>query len=350
MSPLILILMAFSLCLGTLITLSSSHWLLAWMGLEINTFAIIPLMAQNQSPRAMEAATKYFIVQVTAATLLLFASISNAWLIGQWSMQQMNHPLSLIMLYSAMALKLGLAPVHAWLPEVMQGLNFPTGLLLSTWQKLAPLSIMMQLPNNNPSSTTLILMALLSILVGGWGGLNQTQLRKILGYSSIAHLGWMFLVLQYLPALTFMAFLLYVVLTFSTFLVFWYNKTSTINALSTSWMKMPTMSAISPLILLSLGGFPPLTGFLPKWMILSELTKQDLIFVATMAALSTLLSLYFYLRLSYAMALTTPPNNLPAFLPWRIKFLQPTLPLATSAMISLCLLPLTPTTLALFTL
>nr|AAF03004.1 NADH dehydrogenase subunit II [Neofundulus ornatipinnis] len=350
MSPMILIVMAFSLCMGTLITLSSSHWLLAWMGLEINTFAIIPFMAQNQSPRTMEAATKYFIIQVTAATILLFASISNAWLVGQWSMQQMNHPLSLIMMYTALALKLGLAPMHAWFPEIMQGLNFPTGLLLATWQKLAPLSIMMQLPTNNHSSTMLILLALLSIMMGGWGGLNQTQLRKILGYSSIAHLGWMSLVVQYMPSLTFMAFLLYVVLTFSTFLIFWHNKTSTINALSTSWMKMPTISAISPLILLSLGGFPPLTGFIPKWMILSELTKQDLIFVATMAALSTLLSLYFYLRLSYAMALTTPPNNLPALLPWRIKFLQPMLPLATSAVISLCALPLAPAILALFTL
>nr|AAF03008.1 NADH dehydrogenase subunit II [Neofundulus paraguayensis] len=350
MNPVILITMTLSLCMGTLITTSSSHWLLAWMGLEINTFAIIPLMAQNQTPRATEAATKYFIIQVTAATLLLFASISNAWLLGQWNIQQMNHPFPLIMLYTALALKLGLAPMHAWLPEILQGLNLPTGLLLTTWQKLAPLSLVVQLPTSNYTSMVLIYMALLSILVGGWGGLNQTQLRKILGYSSIAHLGWMFLVLQYLPPLTFMAFIVYVVLTFSTFLVFWYNKTNTVNTLSTSWAKMPTITAISPLILLSLGGFPPLTGFIPKWMILLELTKQDMMLIATMAALSALLSLYFYVRLFYAMTLTMPPNNLPATLPWRVNFLSPTLPLAISTVISLCLLPLTPTTTTLLSL
>nr|AAT91078.1 NADH dehydrogenase subunit 2 [Anablepsoides compressus] len=346
MSPHILIIMIFSLSMGTLITITSSHWLLAWMGLEINTFAILPFMTQKYSPRAMEASIKYFIMQTTAATMLLFASISNAWLTGQWEIQQMNHPFPLTMIFIALALKLGLAPMHAWFPEVIQGLNLPTGLILSTWQKLAPLSLMLQLPTNN--AWLLTILGLLSILMGGWGGLNQTQLRKILGYSSVAHLGWMILIMQYLPSLTFLAFMTYIILTFSMFLTFWYNQATTINALSTSWTKTPYLSAITPLILLSLGGLPPLTGFLPKWMILSELTKQEFMLTATTAALSALLSLYFYLRLSYAMTLTTSPNNLPATLPWRINFLQSTTPLAITSMISLSLLPLTPTALALF--
>nr|AAF02980.1 NADH dehydrogenase subunit II [Anablepsoides iridescens] len=346
MSPHILIIMVFSLSMGTLITITSSHWLLAWMGLEINTFAIIPFMTQKYNPRAMEATIKYFIMQTTAATMLLFASISNAWLMGQWDIQQMTHPIPLTMISIALALKLGLAPMHAWFPEVLQGSNLTTGLILSTWQKLAPLSLMLQLPTNN--TTLLTILGLSSILMGGWGGLNQTQLRKILGYSSVAHLGWMILILQYMPSLTFLAFTTYIILTFSMFLTFWYNKSTTINALSTSWTKAPILSAITPLMLLSLGGLPPLTGFLPKWMILSELTKQELMLTATMAALSALLSLYFYLRLSYAMTLTTAPNNLPATLPWRIYFLQPTTPLAIATTLSVFLLRLSPTALALF--
>nr|AAT91080.1 NADH dehydrogenase subunit 2 [Anablepsoides ornatus] len=344
MSPPVSIIMLLSLCMGTLITITSSHWLLAWMGLEINTFAIIPLMTQKYSPRAMEATIKYFIMQTTAATMLLFASISNAWLTGQWDIQHMNHPVPLTMITIALALKLGMAPVHAWFPEVLQGLNLPTGLILSTWQKLAPLSLMIQLPTHN--TILLSILGMLSILMGGWGGLNQTQLRKILGYSSIAHLGWMALILQYMPSLTLLAFMTYIILTFSMFLTFWYNQSTTINTLSTSWTKTPILSAITPLILLSLGGLPPLTGFLPKWMILSELTKQELMLTATTAALSTLLSLYFYLRMSYAMTLTTSPNNLPATLPWRSNFLQPTTTLATTSLISLSLLPLTPTAIA----
>nr|AAF02992.1 NADH dehydrogenase subunit II [Anablepsoides waimacui] len=346
MSPHILIITVFSLSMGTLITITSSHWLLAWMGLEINTFAILPFMTQKYGPRAMEATIKYFIIQTTAATMLLFASISNAWLIGQWDIQQMNHPLPLTMISIALALKLGLAPLHAWFPEVLQGLTLPTGLILSTWQKLAPFSLMLQLPSNNTILFTIL--GLSSILMGGWGGLNQTQLRKILGYSSIAHLGWMVLILQYMPSLSFLAFMTYVILTFSMFLTFWYNQSTTINALSTSWTKTPIISAITPLILLSLGGLPPLTGFLPKWMILSELTKQELSLTATMAAISALLSLYFYLRLSYAMTLTSSPNNLPATLPWRVNFLQSTMPLTITTMMSLCLLPLSPTALSLF--
>nr|AAF02948.1 NADH dehydrogenase subunit II [Laimosemion gransabanae] len=344
MNPYMMFMALFSLVTGTLITITSSHWLTAWMGLEINTFAIIPLMLQKPYPRAMEATTKYFIIQTTAATTLLFASVSNAWLTGQWDIQQMNHPFPLTMITIALALKMGLAPLHAWFPEILQGLTLTTGLILSTWQKLAPFSLMLQIPTTN--AMLLTTLGLTSILIGGWGGLNQTQLRKILGYSSIAHLGWMILVIQYAPSMAFLAFITYVILTFSMFFTFNYNQSTTINALSTSWTKTPLLSSIAPLILLSLGGLPPLTGFLPKWLILSELTKQNLAITATMAALFALLSLFFYLRLSYAMTLTTPPNNLPMTLPWRLNFVQNTTPLAITTTLSLLLLPITPSALA----
>nr|WMY90306.1 NADH dehydrogenase subunit 2 [Ariomma sp.] len=340
MSPYILVTLLFGLGLGTTITFASSHWLLAWMGLEMNTLAIIPLMAQNHHPRAVEATTKYFLTQATAAAMLLFASTTNAWLTGQWNIEQMTHPLPTTMITLALALKIGLAPLHAWLPEVLQGLDYVTGLFLTTWQKLAPFALLLQIHPTNP--TMLIMLGLASTLVGGWGGLNQTQLRKILAYSSIAHLGWMVLVLQYSPSLTFLTLLTYFVMTFSTFLVFKLNKATNINSLATSWTKAPALTALTPLVLLSLGGLPPLTGFMPKWLILQELTKQDLAPMATLAALSALLSLYFYLRLSYAMTLTMSPNNLTGTTPWRLPTLQFTLPLATSLVATLTLLPLTP--------
>nr|AYG54898.1 NADH dehydrogenase subunit 2 [Laimosemion sp. Maroa]AYG54899.1 NADH dehydrogenase subunit 2 [Laimosemion sp. Maroa]AYG54900.1 NADH dehydrogenase subunit 2 [Laimosemion sp. Maroa]AYG54901.1 NADH dehydrogenase subunit 2 [Laimosemion sp. Maroa] len=345
MSPLMTFLIWSSLIMGTLITMSSSHWLMAWMGLEISTFAIIPLMAQKYHPRATEATIKYFIVQTAAATLLLFVTISNAWLTGQWNIQQINHPLLLTTITTALALKMGLAPLHAWFPEVLQGLNLPTGLILSTWQKLAPFSLMYQTAPSN--STLLIILGLTSILMGGWGGLNQTQLRKILAYSSVAHLGWMVLVMQYKPSLAFLAFITYIILTAPMFLTFIVTQSTTVNSLSTSSTKIPIISATAPLMLLSLGGLPPLTGFLPKWTILLELTKQDMMAVATTAALSALLSLYFYLRLSYTMALTSSPNNIPSTLPWRVNSTQNTLLLAISMPLSLLMLPISPSALAL---
>nr|WNH18605.1 NADH dehydrogenase subunit 2 [Chilomycterus antennatus] len=347
MSPYILTTLLFNLGLGTMITFSSSHWLLAWMGLEINTLAIIPLMAQHHHPRAIEATTKYFLTQATATAMLLFASITNAWLTGQWEIQQMSHPIPTTMATLALALKIGLAPMHLWLPEVLQGLNLTTGLILSTWQKLAPFTLLLQIqPTNSP---LLITLGILSTLIGGWGGLNQTQLRKILAYSSIAHLGWMILILQFSPPLTLMTLLTYFLMTFSTFLVFKLNETTTINSLATAWTKTPVLAAITPLILLSLGGLPPLTGFMPKWLILDELTKQGLAPTATLAALTALLSLYFYLRLSYAATLTMAPNNPTGTTPWRLPSTQSTLPLAISTTATLTLLPLTPTIATLLT-
>nr|BAJ07653.1 NADH dehydrogenase subunit 2 [Dormitator maculatus] len=348
MNPYILTTLLFSLGLGTTITFASSHWLLAWMGLEINTLAIIPLMAQQHHPRAVEATTKYFLTQATAAATLLFASITNTWLTGQWDIQQMVHPIPLTMITLALALKIGLAPLHTWLPEVLQGLDLTTGLILSTWQKLAPFALLLQISKTD--QTTLIILALASTLVGGWGGLNQTQLRKILAYSSIAHLGWMMLVIQFSPSLTFLALILYFMMTFSAFLVFKLNNATTINTLATSWTKAPIITSMTPMILLSLGGLPPLTGFMPKWLILQELTKQDLAATATIAALTALLSLYFYLRLSYAMTLTMSPNNLSGTTPWRLNSHQLSLPLSASTMMASALLPATPAMAALLTL
>nr|AJB44520.1 NADH dehydrogenase subunit 2 [Percina brucethompsoni] len=348
MNPYILAALLFGLGLGTTITFASSHWLLAWMGLEMNTLAIIPLMAQHHHPRAVEATTKYFLTQATAAAMLLFASTTNAWLTGQWDIQQMSHPLPMTLITLALALKIGLAPVHSWLPEVLQGLDLTTGLILSTWQKLAPFALLLQIQPAN--SAILIAFGLASTLVGGWGGLNQTQLRKILAYSSIAHLGWMILVLQFSPSLTLLTLLTYFVMTISTFLVFKLSKSTNINMLATSWAKTPALTALTPLVLLSLGGLPPLTGFMPKWLILQELAKQGLAPTATLAAMTALLSLYFYLRISYAMTLTMSPNTLTGTTPWRLQHSQFTLPLATMTTITLLLLPLTPAIVALLTL
>nr|ABG02958.1 NADH dehydrogenase subunit 2 [Percina carbonaria]ACB38130.1 NADH dehydrogenase subunit 2 [Percina carbonaria]AFN88662.1 NADH dehydrogenase subunit 2 [Percina carbonaria] len=348
MNPYILAALLFGLGLGTTITFASSHWLLAWMGLEMNTLAILPLMAQHHHPRAVEATTKYFLTQATAAAMLLFASTTNAWLTGQWDIQQISHPLPITLITLALALKIGLAPVHSWLPEVLQGLDLTTGLILSTWQKLAPFALLLQIQPAN--STILIAFGLTSTLVGGWGGLNQTQLRKILAYSSIAHLGWMILVLQFSPSLTLLTLLTYFIMTISTFLVFKLSKSTNINMLATSWAKAPALTALAPLVLLSLGGLPPLTGFMPKWLILQELAKQDLALTATLAAMTALLSLYFYLRISYAMTLTISPNTLTGTTPWRLQHSQFTLPLAMTTTATLLLLPLTPAVVALLTL
>nr|CAD37163.1 NADH dehydrogenase subunit 2 [Mullus barbatus] len=334
-----------TLGLGTTIAFTSSHWLLAWMGLEINTLAILPLMARRHHPRATEAATKYFLIQATAASLLLFATCSNAWLTGEWHVTQAGHPLPSTLAILALALKLGLAPLHAWLPEVIQGLELPIGLVLSTWQKLAPLALLIQISPSN--SNLLIILGVTSTFLGGWAGLNQVQIRKILAYSSIAHLGWMIIVLQFSTPVMLLALTIYILMTTAAFLIFEMNKTTTINQLSITWAKSPTVTALAPLILLSLGGLPPLTGFVSKWLILAELVAKDLALLATLIAFSALLSLYFYLRLSYAMTLTAGSNNVVASAIWRLGPPQHYAPTPLFAAMALMLLPLMPSMIAL---
>nr|BAP00756.1 NADH dehydrogenase subunit 2 [Eutropiichthys vacha] len=341
MSPYVITILLSSLGLGTTLTFMSSHWLLAWMGLEINTLAILPLMAQHHHPRAVEASTKYFLAQAAAAATILFASTINAWDTGEWNIQCLTHPIATALITMALALKIGLAPMHLWMPPVMQGLDLTTGLIMATWQKLAPFALIIQMaPTTHPQLLTTL--GLLSVFIGGWGGLNQTQLRKILAYSSIAHLGWMIVVVQLKPQLTVMALTIYIIMTSAAFLTFKLTSTTKINTLAMSWTKAPIITMTTTLTLLSLGGLPPLTGFMPKWLILQELAAQGLPLTATIMALSALLSLYFYLRLCYSMALTISPNTNNASTPWRLQNTQNTAPLALFMAMTLLLLPLTP--------
>nr|WMC20723.1 NADH dehydrogenase subunit 2 [Prunella collaris]WMC20736.1 NADH dehydrogenase subunit 2 [Prunella collaris] len=329
-----------SLLLGTTITISSHHWIMAWAGLEINTLAILPLISKSHHPRAIEAATKYFLVQSAASALVLFSSMTNAWHTGQWDITQMTHPASSLILTSAIAMKLGLVPFHFWYPEVLQGSPLTTGLLLSTIMKFPPITLLyMTTPSLNP--TILTTMAVLSVALGGWMGLNQTQVRKILAFSSISHLGWMAIILIYNPKLTLLNFYLYALMTAAVFLTLNTMKVLNLPTLMTAWTKMPSLNAMLMLTLLSLAGLPPLTGFLPKWLIIQELTKQDMAPAATIISLLSLLGLFFYLRLAYCTTITLPPHTTNHMKQWHTS--KPTSVLiAILTTTSIALLPIAP--------
>nr|ALP46531.1 NADH dehydrogenase subunit 2 [Grallaria milleri] len=332
-----------SLILGTTITISSNHWMMAWTGLEINTLAILPLISKSHHPRAIEAATKYFLIQATASTLLLFSSMTNAYFTGQWDITQLTHPTSCLLLTTAVSMKLGLAPFHFWFPEVLQGSPLTTGLLLATAMKLPPITLLL-LTSHSLNPTLLTLLAITSTALGGWTGLNQTQIRKILAYSSISHLGWMTITLIYNPKLTLLTFYLYCLMTTTIFFTLNTTKTLKLSTMMTAWTKIPSLTAALMLALLSLAGLPPLTGFLPKWLIIQELTKQEMTPTATMIALLSLLGLFFYLRLAYCATITLPPNSTNYMKLWQTN--KPVDILTTTLMVlTLMLLPLSPMTL-----
>nr|ACY72113.1 NADH dehydrogenase subunit 2 [Pycnonotus plumosus cinereifrons]AFB19542.1 NADH dehydrogenase subunit 2 [Pycnonotus plumosus] len=340
MNPQAKLIFTTSLLLGTTITISSNHWIMAWAGLEINTLAILPMISKSHHPRAMEAATKYFLTQATASALVLFSSMTNAWHTGQWDITQLTHPMSCLILTSAIAMKLGLAPFHFWFPEVLQGSPLITGLLLSTMMKFPPMTLLF-ITSSSLNSTLLTCMALLSAALGGWMGLNQTQIRKILAFSSISHLGWMAIIITYNPKLTLLNFYLYALMTAATFLTLNSIKALKLSVLMTTWTKIPSLNAMLLLTLLSMAGLPPLTGFLPKWLIIQELTKQDMAIAATMISLLSLLSLFFYLRLSYCTTITLPPHTTNHMKQWRTN--KPTnISIAILTVTSTMLLPISP--------
>nr|YP_010230738.1 NADH dehydrogenase subunit 2 [Cacatua galerita]QSV10415.1 NADH dehydrogenase subunit 2 [Cacatua galerita] len=340
MSPLTKLTLTLSLALGTTTTIMSNHWVTAWAGLEINTLAIIPLISKSHHPRAIEAATKYFLIQATASALMLFSSTTNAWSSGQWDITQLTDPPSCLLLTTAIAIKLGLTPFHFWFPEVLQGSSLTTALLLSTAMKLPPTAILL-LTSHSLNPTLLFTMAMMSIAFGGWMGLNQTQTRKILAFSSISHLGWMTIIITYNPKLTLLTFYLYTLMTASIFLSMNSTNTLKLSTLMTSWTKTPMLNTTLMLTLLSLAGLPPLTGFLPKWLIIQELTKQEMATTATIISMLSLLGLFFYLRLAYCSTITLPPNSSNKMKQWSTKKPTNTL-IPTLTLLSLLLLPLSP--------
>nr|AFL03185.1 NADH dehydrogenase subunit 2 [Corvus coronoides perplexus] len=340
MNPQAKLIFVTSLLLGTTITISSNHWVMAWTGLEINTLAVLPLISKSHHPRAIEAATKYFLVQATASALVLFSSMTNAWYTGQWDITQLTHPTSSLILTAAISMKLGLVPFHFWFPEVLQGSPLITGLLLSTAMKFPPITLLyMTSLSLNP--TLLTTLAILSVAMGGWMGLNQTQTRKIMAFSSISHLGWMAIILIYYPKLTLLNFYLYAMMTAAVFLTLNSMKVLNLSTLMTAWTKAPSLSTILLLTLLSLAGLPPLTGFLPKWLIIQELTKQDMAPAAIIISLLSLLGLFFYLRLAYCATITLPPHTTNHMKQWHTnKPISPSIAILTT--LSLMLLPISP--------
>nr|AWX65416.1 NADH dehydrogenase subunit 2 [Grallaricula flavirostris] len=329
-----------SLILGTTITISSNHWMMAWTGLEINTLAILPLISKSHHPRAIEAATKYFLTQATASTLLLFASMTNAWFTGQWDITQLTHSTSCLLFTTAISMKLGLVPFHFWFPEVLQGSSLTTSLLLATAMKFPPVTLLI-LTYHSLNPTLLTLMAIASTALGGWAGLNQTQTRKILAFSSISHLGWMTITLTYNPKLTLLTFYIYCLMTTAIFLTLNTTKILKLSTMMTAWTKTPSLNAALMLTLLSLAGLPPLTGFLPKWLIIQELTKQEMTSTATAITLLSLLGLFFYLRLAYCATITLPPNSTNYMKLWQTQKSVNT-PTTTLITLTILLLPMSP--------
>nr|VFU78735.1 NADH dehydrogenase subunit 2 [Proasellus karamani] len=283
--------MLFSTLLGGIILmLNSKTWFSVWLGLEINMLSFLPMILLS-SPRSSESGLKYFLVQAIASLVILQVSFS-------WSI----FPLHTMFLLIPLALKLGMAPLHFWLPDVVKAMNWRINMLLLTLQKIGPLYLMASISAS--SGTLLILVGLSSAMVGALGGLNETDLRKLMAFSSIGHMGWIAIGIM-VSALAWALYLLTYILMATTFMM----ALEKMQAFQLTQLTAKTKSSSLIMItLLSLGGFPPFLGFAPKWAVLSESLNTSPL-IAIILVVASIITLYYYIRAGLSTLVSTGVSN-----------------------------------------
>nr|YP_009139041.1 NADH dehydrogenase subunit 2 [Holothuria scabra]AKE49652.1 NADH dehydrogenase subunit 2 [Holothuria scabra] len=307
MNRIVVFFLIVTLTLGTSLVILSKHWFPIWLGLELSTLSLLPILSFNTWSRGNEATLKYFLVQAFSAALLLNGATLNLWNAGSWEITFTGNPLINSIITLALVIKLGLAPCHFWFPDVLSGLTFNNGIIIACWQKIAPLFLIINL-NSFILSEIILLCAILSVIIGAWGGLNQISIRKILAYSSIGHMGWISATIFFSIQ---SAILLFVFYLLNNVLIFCICNTNSLYSLSTlsKVNSNPTSTLLFSLALLSLGGLPPLGGFLNKLIPLSAFTLNNSLIIIPFFIGGSLLSLYFYLRVTFNTSLTLFPQN-----------------------------------------
>nr|AID22217.1 NADH dehydrogenase subunit 2 [Parastegana femorata] len=298
------ILFVMIMILGTMITVTSNSWLGTWMGLEINLLSFIPLMSDNNNLMSTESALKYFLTQALASTVLLF-SIILLMLKNNINIEINTHYISMILM-SSLLMKSGAAPFHFWFPNMIEGLTWMNSLLLMTWQKIAPLVLISYL-----NIKTLLMMSIIfSVIIGALGGMNQTSLRKLMAFSSINHLGWMLATLNISESIWLIYFFFYSFLSFTLILMFNIFKIFHINQIFSIFFGSKILKYILLMNFMSLGGLPPFLGFIPKWLVIQQLSFNSQFLMVVILTISTLITLFFYLRICYsAFMLNYYENN-----------------------------------------
>nr|YP_004934895.1 NADH dehydrogenase subunit 2 [Ovatella vulcani]AEQ93847.1 NADH dehydrogenase subunit 2 [Ovatella vulcani] len=265
---------------GPIMSMSSSNWVLCWAGMEVGFLGLIPLLLLADLSSSKESALKYFCVQALASALL-FLSGSLLFLF-QWGL-----PLICIMFFLALSVKLGLFPGHFWVTGVVFGLSWTSCCLILGPLKLPPLCFLQIIPEMAPSVTGALMMtALVSALIGAWLGNNQTNVRAMIGASSITHSGW--LVVACFCGGVWLYLSLYLSVLFLTLLLLWRRE----------W-------APSALGVISMSGLPPFIMFVGKFVVIMNMMQEPpFLLLLIPLLLSSALSLIFYLKFSFSFYLS----------------------------------------------
>lgn len=284
------------LFIRTVITIIRPNWLRAWIILEINILRFIPIIIATKSNQETEASIKYFLSQALGSILILLGI--------RILYQPISQIIPIWVITVAILIKLGIAPCHFWYPSVIASLSWTNCIILSTWQKLAPLSLLIITLYKTQSRTLMIITAGINALIGGIMGINQTHLRPLLAYSSIGHIGWMTSILA-INKYTFciIYFIIYSIIVLPIFIIMSTINSKTIKTLHNLFKNNTVLVFAIAILILSLAGVPPLTGFIPKLIIIIKLIETNYT-VLVFLLLGTYINLYYYLNISFNILLT----------------------------------------------
>lgn len=328
---------------------SANDFLLFFISLETLTVSLYIMTAylrdQNSS---IEAGVKYLVLGALSTAVFLYGLSFIYGATGSTSYHGIQAklaargPLSpsfifgMILVISSLGFKIAAVPFQLWVPDIYEGAPTPVTAYLAIGSKAAGFAALVRLMMTvfAPAQSTLALLfsilAGLTILYGNLGAIPQTNIKRLLGYSSIGHAGYLLIGLaafSYSGKEALLYYLLgYLFSTGGAFLVIvalsHYLKTDNINELAGLSQKSPVLAAGMLLSLLSLAGVPPLAGFFAKFYLLLAAIKEGLFWLALIGVLNIITSLYYYLKIVKVMYMDGPTNEMPFHITPQQKAMQ----------------------------
>jgi NADH-quinone oxidoreductase subunit N len=321
--------------LGMMVMASAGDFITLYLGLELMTIAFIILVCfKRTDARSMEAGIKYILLAGMSSAVLLYGlslvyGVSGSVVIMEVSQAVAQNPspaliLGLIMLVAGLGFKISAVPFHMWAPDIYEGAPTPITAFLAAGSKAASFAVLLRvfvaaLPGVWEYWTTLMaILAAVTIIVGNLVALPQTNIKRLLAYSSIAQAGYILVGLVTaseagIKGVLFYAFL-YVFATVGAFTVASYFYTVTgsdeIKDYAGLSQRSPFMAAVLVICMLSMAGIPPLAGFVGKFYLFATVVN-DYLWLAFIGLVMSMVSVYYYLKVALVMYRDEPADETP---------------------------------------
>ena len=290
--------------LSSLFLVSSIDWFSIYLVLELQTFTLFILVAvKKNSLYSTEASLKYFVLGAVSSGLFLFGCVLLYGLIGSTSVQEINSNLTAdvgkILVTISLLFKLSVVPFHMWAPDVYEGSPTIITALLTTVPKIGVFSILVQI---GPVTNVVLICAVLSIVYGAIGALNQTKVKRLLAYSGIGHMGFILFGIAIGSFESIQAGLIYMII-YVLMSICSFSILLSLNLTKDFIIEVKELSIINPVVawtlafvFLSTAGIPPLAGFLSKWLVLLSGVSSGYYLICSIIVVSSIIAGVYYVR------------------------------------------------------